>query len=343
MVACLLLGAMCHAVAAPAAKRPNVLFVMADQMRFDAMGSTTRGNIKTPGLDTLSKEGVRIEYSWTSTPTCTPARAAILTGQSPWNHGLIGAGEVAPVYAFEMPAAMAQAGYSTTSLGKDHFGWNATSNTGIQHGYESLQLFDGLGHCVNKSAPCGTNGAQTDPGGNNWNGEFDDYDVWFRRQPGMAGKDPQATLDKTSDPSFDTDGWNGWHGRPYVYPEYLHPTAWVARHAVSFIENYSDDRPWFLKVSFHRPHSPYDPPARVLESVSAADLPPIITGGGQTQWDARYRDDGACGPQAADAWCGLMPRENSTLSRRAYYASVRVDIIGHARIRYVGKSQSCMV
>eukprot|EP01051_Picozoa_sp_SAG22_P010661 SAG22_NODE_970_length_6231_cov_2.345890_6_plen_276_part_00 len=176
-----------------AQKRPNILFMMADQLRFDAMGTTSRGNIKTPGLDRLAREGARVQYSWTSTPTCTPARAAILTGQSPWRHGLIGAGEVAPVYAFEMPAAMAEAGYSTTSFGKDHFGWNASSNTGIQHGYESLQLFDGLGHCVNKSAPCGTKGAQADPGDHNWNGEFDDYDVWFRSQPGMAGKVRQCT------------------------------------------------------------------------------------------------------------------------------------------------------
>eukprot|EP01051_Picozoa_sp_SAG22_P010660 SAG22_NODE_970_length_6231_cov_2.345890_5_plen_320_part_00 len=154
-------------------------------------------------------------------------------------------------------------------------------------------------------------------------------------------KDPQATLDKTSDQNFDVDGWNGWHGRPYVYPEYLHPTAWVARNAVQFISKYSDPRPWFLKVSFHRPHSPYDPPARVLDSVTAADLPPIITGGGPTEWDAPYKgagvDDpeaarGSCGPQNADAWCGLMPIENSTLSRRAYYASVQFVDEGIANI-----------
>ena len=149
-----------------------------------------------------------------------------------------------------------------------------------KHGYETLQLFDGLGHCVNKSEPCGTRGAQTDPNNHNWNGEFDDYDVWFRSQPGMAGKDPQATLDRSSSPSFDTDGWNGWHGRPYVYDEYLHPTAWVARHAVSFIEAAAkrdtsveadmDSRPYFLKVSFHRPHSPSDAGQEKLFAESAA-------------------------------------------------------------------------
>jgi hypothetical protein len=58
-----------------------------------------------------------------STPTCTPARAAILTGQSPWNHGMLGYGDVAPVYPFEMPVALQSLGYTTSSIGKDR-AWN---------------------------------------------------------------------------------------------------------------------------------------------------------------------------------------------------------------------------
>ena len=45
--------------------------------------------------------GVLFKYGYTSTPTCTPARAAILTGQKPWNHGLLGAGSIAKKYPFE--------------------------------------------------------------------------------------------------------------------------------------------------------------------------------------------------------------------------------------------------
>ena len=52
-----------------------------------------------------------------------------------------------------------------------------------------------------------------------WDGEYDQYDQWFQTQ--KPGADPQATLD-----GLDGDGWNGWHGRPYVYEEYYHPTAW---------------------------------------------------------------------------------------------------------------------
>ena len=80
-------------------------------------------SLATPNMDRIAKEGVLFKWGYTSTPTCTPARAAILTGQKPWNHGSLGAVAVAKSYPFEMPTTLAALGYSTTSIGKDHFGW----------------------------------------------------------------------------------------------------------------------------------------------------------------------------------------------------------------------------
>jgi hypothetical protein len=61
-----------------AVARPNVLFMMADQLRFDALGAAGNTAAITPALDRLAAEGLRMEWSWSSTPTCTPARAGIL-------------------------------------------------------------------------------------------------------------------------------------------------------------------------------------------------------------------------------------------------------------------------
>ena len=69
------------------------------------------------------------------------------------------------------------------------------ARTGISHGFESLDLYDGLGQ-FNRSDP------------HDWTGEYDEYNQWF--QSVMPGKDPQATLDWA-----DGDGWNGWRG-PYL-------------------------------------------------------------------------------------------------------------------------------
>lgn len=233
---------------------------------------------------------------------------------------MLGYGVIAPHYDVELPTILAKAGYRTVCIGKSHFGWNETSDAGIAHGFESTTLYDGLGRWQ-PSAP------------NSWNGEWDDYDRWFAQQ--MPGKDPQATLD-----GLDGDGWNSWRGRPYIYNEALHPTAWVGRQAVRFLEAYPNDthgvQPFMLKVSFHRPHSPYDPPQRLLDAVKEEDLRPIKVCSGASpgahspdghggEWCLRFR--GAPGdPQGcdsgADAWCGEMPEAEATMSRRAYAASV---------------------
>ncbi len=72
--------------------RPNILFLMADQFRGDCLGSDGNRAIITPNLDRLAAEGARFASAYSSTPSCTPARSGILSGLSPWHHGLLGAG-----------------------------------------------------------------------------------------------------------------------------------------------------------------------------------------------------------------------------------------------------------
>eukprot|EP00929_Paragymnodinium_shiwhaense_P012130 TRINITY_DN11881_c0_g1_i2.p1 TRINITY_DN11881_c0_g1~~TRINITY_DN11881_c0_g1_i2.p1 ORF type:complete len:575 (-),score=79.99 TRINITY_DN11881_c0_g1_i2:150-1874(-) len=298
--------------------------MMADQMRWDAIGSATGGAnkaLRTPALDRLAAEGVAFQYAWSSTPTCTPARAALLTGRSPWRHGMLGYAEVAKRYPLEWPRVLAAGGYKTAVFGKNHYGWNETADTGIAHGFEELSLYDGLGNW-NTSKP------------GNWQGERDDYVRWFSKK--APNKDPSATLD-----GLDGSGWNTWHAKPFIYDESLHPTAWTGKQAVDFLHRYAssgdESASFALKVSFHRPHSPYDPPQRLLDAVDAADLPavklckaysktaPADDSGHGDGWCLRFRgkagDAPGCGPKP-DAWCGQMPEAEMTLSRRAYIASV---------------------
>ena len=73
--------------------QPHLVFMMADQLRWNtngyALGGSNLQNL-TVNLDRLASEALQMQYSWSSTPTCTPARGALLTGQSPWNHGMLG-------------------------------------------------------------------------------------------------------------------------------------------------------------------------------------------------------------------------------------------------------------
>ena len=263
-----------------------------------------------------------MESSWSSTPTCTPARAGILTGRRPWGHGMLGYGEVSPHYAISYPQVLQAAGYSTHTIGKDHFGWNETSNSGISHGYSTTTLYDGSGFY-------NANATSFPP----WQGEFDNYDAWWLNV--MPGKNPQATM---ADVGYDIH--NGWKGRAWVYDEDLHPTAWVGRRAEKFLRQAGNNQtanasaaPFLLKISFHRPHSPYDPPQRVLDKIPGDALSPIqvcedsdpVTPGSDGGWCDRFRggqnDPIGCENTEA-AWCGLRPENETILSRRAYLASV---------------------
>ena len=70
------------------------------------------------------------------------------------------------------------------------------------------------------------------------------------------------------------------YGRPYVYDEKYHPTKWVADRAIAYLEAQATAQQqqqqqqqrtttnFLAKISFHRPHSPYDPPARILDSIT---------------------------------------------------------------------------
>ena len=130
--------------------RLNLLFSMADQLRFDALSSVTP-SLHTPNLDQLASEGVRFSKAYSSTPTCTPARAALLTGRSPWNHGMLGYGVIAKEYPFEFPRALAAAGYETFAIGKDHFGWDEAMGASgfgpFNHSYKKWRVYDATIRC----------------------------------------------------------------------------------------------------------------------------------------------------------------------------------------------------
>lgn len=257
-----------------AASPPNIILILADQLRYDAVGEA---HSITPNLDALRSEGAWFRNAFSSTPTCTPARAALLTGCSPWNHGLLGYGRMAKKYPTELPRLLTEeAGYHSVVIGKNHYGVNVTM------GFEQQSLYEGLPEI------------------------FDDYDAWFQ------------TLKPGQDPMASGLGWNDWRGCSYVYDEYYHPTSWVGRHAVNFLNQYeSSGKPFFLKVSFHRPHSPYDPPQRFLDMIDPSKLPPVRVG---AAWDEEYRNSSSCGGD--DAWCGEFPANATKYSRASYLANV---------------------
>ena len=103
-------------------RKPNVVFVLADQWRVQACGYAGDPNLKdrTPHLDRLASESVRFTHAVSCCPVCTPYRASLLTGQYPLTHGLFLNDVCLGTNATSLAQAFARAGYDTAYIGKWH-------------------------------------------------------------------------------------------------------------------------------------------------------------------------------------------------------------------------------
>lgn len=154
----LLLGAAAPVFAqkrsAPPAERPNIVFVMADDLASWMLGCYGNREIKTPNIDLLAREGVRFTNSFVCTPICSASRATFFTGRTPMQHGIHcfltdnpiadppqGQKEVPASFAKEtmISDVLAGAGYRCGYAGKWHMG----DARQIGHGYEFAYTMPG--------------------------------------------------------------------------------------------------------------------------------------------------------------------------------------------------------
>lgn len=102
-------------------ERPNIVLICVDQMRRDCMGIAGHPVVETPNLDMMRWKGWQFTKAYSATPTCIPARAALMTGKSQRHHGRVGYKEGIPwEYAHTMAGELASAGYHTQCVGKMH-------------------------------------------------------------------------------------------------------------------------------------------------------------------------------------------------------------------------------
>ncbi len=265
--------------------RPHVLLIVVDQWRGDALGVAGHPVVETPHLDALASSGYRFSQAYSACPSCIAARAGLMTGLLPARHGFVGYRDEVPwQYPTTLAGTFAAAGYHTQCVGKMHV-WPRRNLLG----FHNVVLHDGYLHQARTA----------------WQdqGLVDDYLPWFREQV----HSPYADY-------LDTGlGCNGYAVQPWPHHELLHPMAWVTTQSIDFLRRRDDSRPFFLKVSYHRPHPPLDPPPSCLQRYLDKPLPLLPLG----DWVQHEL------PTAHGLDSPVPSRPDQVdLARRAYYAQL---------------------
>ena len=216
--------------------QPNILLIMTDQQRWDALGCVTDW-MQTPNMDRIASEGVRFSQCIANSPVCIPTRKSMATGHYCHNTGIWYNGNTtldpeAPTWM----RAIRDAGYRTSLFGKTHL--NAAEGGDLRNVEHKLrsQGIDDIEETVGPRACARTLSnmtAEWDRQGH-WEAYRADYDERFSNVPHVV--------------------------RPSTLPLELYYDTYVGQKSRTYIEEYSRNQPWFCWVSFGGPHEPWDTP-----------------------------------------------------------------------------------
>lgn len=239
----------------------------------------------------MATEGYNFENAYTAVPSCIASRAAILTGMSQKSHGRVGYEDgVSWNYENTIASEFSKAGYHTQCIGKMHVYPERNLC-----GFHNIMLHDGYLHFArNKEGKASTQIEQCD-----------DYLKWFREKKGHNVDLIDIGLD-----------CNSWVSRPWGYEENLHPTNWVVNESIDFLRRRDPSKPFFLNMSFVRPHSPLDPPKFYFDMYKDEDLPEPLMGDWANKEDEENR--------GKDINCvkGIINKKALKRAKAAYYGSI---------------------
>lgn len=131
----LLIGHRATLLAADPPLRPNIVFILVDDLRWDELGCAGHPYLKTPHIDRIAKEGARFLNAFATTPLCSPSRTSFLTGCHAHTHGIIDNTDRSKL-SHELdafPRRLQGAGYETGFLGKWHMGNDDTPRPGFDY------------------------------------------------------------------------------------------------------------------------------------------------------------------------------------------------------------------
>lgn len=221
-------------------KRPNIIFISAEQQRGDTVHYTGADWMITPNMDQLASESVVFNRAFSCASTCIASRAAFYTGLYPHNTGM---------FCFYRSSGylhwlnrLTESGYHCTSIGKTH----------LPHmGYEESIAEQG----------------------NKYERYREGNPTEWQQAVMDAGYELPLNLHKTL-----PDYYERLCAVDCPLPEELHPDFFVTRKVLDWLDRQDNAQPFYLHIGFLSPHDLYDPPKRFLDMYDDNDIPmPDVT------------------------------------------------------------------
>jgi N-acetylglucosamine-6-sulfatase len=128
--------------------RPNIVFIITDDHRWDCLSRAGHAFLKTPNIDRIANEGAYFENAFVTLPLCSPSRASVLTGQYANKHAIVGNTAAGGPISHQLdtwPRRLQKSGYETACVGKWHMGVDDSPRPG----FDRWVVFKGQGRYEN--------------------------------------------------------------------------------------------------------------------------------------------------------------------------------------------------
>ena len=249
----------------------NVLWIMADQLRWDYLSCYGAKHIDTPNLDWLASQGVRFNRAYVQCPICGPSRMSFYTGRYVRSHGSTLNGAPLRVGEPTLGEHLRELGVKCSLVGKTHMAAD-------QEGMQRLGIDPGSSTGALMSE-CGFEAYVRDDGENPTASparRSEDYEAYLRSH-GMTGDNLWEEWANTG-VTPEGEHVSGWMLENVCFPARVpkehSETAWLTTRGIEYIEA-QNDQPWLCHLSYIKPHWPFMAPAPYNDMYSPSDLPPV--------------------------------------------------------------------
>lgn len=285
-------------------QRPNILFLMTDQQRWDALGCVNP-LVQTPHLDRLAAWGIRFPQAVCNVPMCVPSRYSMMLGLYASQSGLRHNTQMCPtdddLPLPVLPQRLHDLGYQTAGFGKTH--WYVGSHIAPDMPVRTSTRGFEVGAQARPADP-----KVMEPGAVNMQQDIPDAFARLRAETAPYGGGGESVL-----------GYTGCTSS--VAPD-EHREGWLTQQALRFLEQGRDrDRPLFLYLSFDFPHPGFNVPAGYEDLYDISDIPDRPA----PPWDTNHVGHAFSREALVAAWGEKAPLERRRTTLRYYALCSYVD------------------